>query len=405
MDLTDFLLNLALTQEDQSTKATETMETAKKPIDPNMAKLNKQLLNEAKNGNLPKIQFLLEAGADVNGTNDDEANLFDEGLTPIMLAVCNGHTDVVAFLIKSGANVNARKKILGEPILEYAAINGDIPTSKILIKAGADTNAIIDDHANESLLMEICSRKCIYPHIVELLINNGAKVNAKSKYGKTALMCAAKRGSKPTVALLIERNAEINEKDEFNYTALSYAVRENHFDIALYLLSKMSSKQIEEEFSYPKLEAWLFSKLPSANEEQATVIIHVLGKRYTYMNCVNNLGFLYAAQAFASNAYTFLSSILNQDNPENDGHLKKRLHTINSEKQDVVPNKYLPSLTKKRKRSRDEMEENTHPVKKTCTENEKQITSTYRDVEMNKSSSDSESDDEISPAVKSCNKF
>eukprot|EP01051_Picozoa_sp_SAG22_P011330 SAG22_NODE_1079_length_5672_cov_4.668222_2_plen_171_part_00 len=57
-----------------------------------------------------------------------------------------------------------------------------------------------------------------------LLLEAQAEVNAKdSKYGKTALMWAARDGHTETVRLLLEAQAEVNAKDNASYTALMWA--------------------------------------------------------------------------------------------------------------------------------------------------------------------------------------
>jgi len=60
---------------------------------------------------------------------------------------------------------------------------------------------------------------------VELLLKKGANVNAKDKYGGTALMYAAVKGHKEVVELLIENGADVNAKNIMGKTALMSASR------------------------------------------------------------------------------------------------------------------------------------------------------------------------------------
>lgn len=62
---------------------------------------------------------------------------------------------------------------------------------------------------------------------VQLLIENGANVNAREIDGKTALMMAASHGHTETAKLLIENGADINTKDEDGNTTLMWAAEEN----------------------------------------------------------------------------------------------------------------------------------------------------------------------------------
>jgi ankyrin repeat protein len=52
-----------------------------------------------------------------------------------------------------------------------------------------------------------------HTEIVQLLLEKGADVNAKNKYGRTALIYATERGYTEIVQLLLEKGADVNAKD------------------------------------------------------------------------------------------------------------------------------------------------------------------------------------------------
>jgi len=58
---------------------------------------------------------------------------------------------------------------------------------------------------------------------VRLLLENGANVNARDRYGWTALMWAVFKGYKEIVKLLLENGADVNVRDFFGNTALKFA--------------------------------------------------------------------------------------------------------------------------------------------------------------------------------------
>ena len=71
------------------------------------------------------------------------------------------------------------------------------------------------------------------------LLDQGADVNAKFRYGTTALFKAAERGHVEIVKLLLERGADATVKDTFyGATAMTWALDGDHLDVVDVLLQK-----------------------------------------------------------------------------------------------------------------------------------------------------------------------
>ena len=71
------------------------------------------------------------------------------------------------------------------------------------------------------------------------LLDQGAEVNAKFRYGTTALFKAAERGHLEIVKLLLARGADVTVKDTFyGATALTWALDNDHLEIVTLLLQK-----------------------------------------------------------------------------------------------------------------------------------------------------------------------
>jgi hypothetical protein len=77
------------------------------------------------------------------------------------------------------------------------------------------------------------------PVEVKAVLDRGADVNAKFRYGATALFKAAERGHTEVVRLLIERGADVNIKDTFyGATAMTWALDKGHTGVVRAILAK-----------------------------------------------------------------------------------------------------------------------------------------------------------------------
>jgi ankyrin repeat protein len=147
--------------------------------------------------------------------------------TPLHLA----HSpEIAAVLIENGANVNLKNES-GSTALMIAVSNGMLDFVKLLIKHGADVNAL-DVESNSSLHIA-CNTMIDNFEIVKMLIESGAKVNSRDKEGRTPLMIASLGdfceggecypSNKRIIRLLLKYGADLNIKDNNNETALDYA--------------------------------------------------------------------------------------------------------------------------------------------------------------------------------------
>jgi len=164
----------------------------------------KDIWEAAKQGDVDAVKQFIVAGEDVNAKGGE----WD--MTPLHLAVREGHKEIVEILIAEGAPLNA-KGVGGFTPLHLAAEEGH--------KAVAD-----------------------------LLISNGADVNAKNEYGSTPLFYATADGQKEIAELLIAKGAEVNAKASNGtllLTPLDSAIKRKHTETAN-LLRKHGAKTAEE---------------------------------------------------------------------------------------------------------------------------------------------------------------
>ncbi len=75
--------------------------------------------------------------------------------------------------------------------------------------------------------------------VVKQLLDKGADVNSKNRYGSTPLFFACDRGHFEIAKLLIDKGADMNVKDTFyNASALSWAMNKKHDDIVTLMIEK-----------------------------------------------------------------------------------------------------------------------------------------------------------------------
>src|SRR5882724_388568 len=188
------------------------------------------LLAAARSGDTSLARLLLSARANTEAKNA-------KGQTPLILAVEQDSVDMVKVLIESKANFVVFDR-RGDSPLSKASQKGfpeGVEMTQLLLSAGADPNL-----ASESGWTPLMSAEAFNYRepwgasshiIVDELLKRGARVNARSKKGTTAMIEAAGHPSRDDasfVADLIAAGADVNVADEDGETALMAAAENGH---------------------------------------------------------------------------------------------------------------------------------------------------------------------------------
>lgn len=129
----------------------------------------------AKSGNAQIAKLLIEKGADVN------ARSRSTGITPLMLAIRHNHRAVIDVLIFHKADISMACGLEGGSSPLHVAVKfGFIDIVEILLNNGADINAITELHSTPLYLSE----KYGHEEISKLLTSQGAIINTKDIFGK-----------------------------------------------------------------------------------------------------------------------------------------------------------------------------------------------------------------------------
>src|SRR5262245_61623627 len=203
------------------------------------------------NGSAPMLDRLLKAGADPNGS------LSAAGDTAIMMAARTGKPEALRMLVESGANVNARETWGGTTALMWAVSEGHAEAATMLVAAGADVNARsnyvaaangrgfegrtpvgnrtdpkTEEFASGWLTPLMLAVREGDVELARILVKAGADVNAVAGDGKTALALAVFNGNYEAASFLVDSKADVNKADAQRFTPLFWAVDRRNMETA-----------------------------------------------------------------------------------------------------------------------------------------------------------------------------
>lgn len=158
----------------------------------------------AETGEEEVLRLLLEKGAKANATVRRPYSPAVE--SALMIAAQHGHEGCVKLLLAHGADPRFTSDY--GSALHYAAMTHRVAIARLLIDLGVDVNLParrISSFRNDyglTPLMYAAMTERNDPALVQLLIERGAKLDAQTAAGETALMLAQQRGETRIVAAL-----------------------------------------------------------------------------------------------------------------------------------------------------------------------------------------------------------
>jgi ankyrin repeat protein len=167
---------------------------------------SQRLMAAITNNDLDTVKQLIQSGVDLE-TRYPRVNSFNDYHTPLLVAARDGHTEIVAELLKAGADVNASEPVFGAVPLHKAVYNGHVEITRMLVEQpGINLNfqGATNGYTPVHDALWHGYREC-----AEILINAGAKLNLKGHDGKTPLDIATEVfGSEDAIAKLIQSKLE-----------------------------------------------------------------------------------------------------------------------------------------------------------------------------------------------------
>lgn len=276
--LNDNLLRIGLMRSSEKGKVTATHYLLEQGASPNSTTINRAspLLRAVASGHVAIVQLLVEKGADLEVADKD-------GRTALMTAAWKNHWHILSILLSKGANPNTKdhrgRNVLhnlaadtqsdwGDSVIElllrqnisldgiegqdelkrsplhWACTTGKKRLAEQLLtrarKPIADVNAVEIREKTALHMAATHSRD----DIVEMLIQYGANVNARSDGGWTPLHNACEKTTEKIVRILLAAGGEINAKLLNGMTPLHVAAQSGDIQIVKCLLERKDIKRV-----------------------------------------------------------------------------------------------------------------------------------------------------------------
>jgi len=250
-----------------------------------------------------QVAKLVENGADVTVRDD-------ENISCLHWAAINNRSDLCAYLISKGAEVDALGGELMATPLQWAVRHAHLATTRTLLQHGADP-AIKDVQGYNSLHLavqfgtqfvthETCPAACA----AYILAKTGIDVDTTDAEGRTPLMWAAIKDFQPdTARLLLGFGASINAQDNGGQTALHHAVLHSNYSACKTLVEDGARYDIasNEDKGGVTVADILYDRkrppsmmqhliLPPAPSDPILDIVHADPTRYNLMLCLPFFG-------------------------------------------------------------------------------------------------------------------
>ena len=198
-------------------------------------------------GHTDIVQYLVSSGAPVDAPNED-------GVTSLMCACRNNRSEIAHFLLTHGADPNIQDQN-NTTALHSACYSQMTSSVELLLAHGADPN-ICGKNKVTALTFACCKHSgcTMDPSIPVLLLSAGADPSAQDNEGYTALMIASRCGYKEGVSVLLNAGANVNIQNIFGATALHEAAKNGFLAISELLLASGAQSSLIDSIGMTPLD-------------------------------------------------------------------------------------------------------------------------------------------------------
>ncbi|PYH91817.1 ankyrin, partial [Aspergillus ellipticus CBS 707.79] len=249
----------------------------------------------AENRHFILANFLLKKGANLEARND-------RGYTPlswmiVKLVACNA---IVEFLLDKGAGIEGKGENGYSPLM-MAIFRSDYLTARLLLERGAYIET--RNKQNQTPLMVAISKGPT--NIVDVLLERGADMEARDEENRTPLIIAVFAGEMTMTKFLFERGADIEVRDKDNRTPLLIAYSEGNMKMTGFLLERGANINVKDNEGFTLLSM-------AVRYEDNQEVVRLFLEKGADIHAEDNEGFTPLSWAMSMNDHTMVQILLDK---------------------------------------------------------------------------------------------
>ena len=244
-------------------------------------------------GNVDALNILLDA-TERRVASERFVNIFDRNkkdrrqLAPLHYAVIYENLDCIKKLVQSGARLDVAFKT-SHPI-HMASLLGKEDVVRLLLELGADKDAP-DYESNATPVMYASFGG--YISVIDVLLGQGAFLDAEDRNGMTALLVAGVAENVPVIAMLLQRSVKPIMSSYDGKVILPWTVLNAEHPELRELLRRFKRDVIDAK--YPMFERTLLMKSilclkDEALMESVSVLLEMAGNDLRFVNAQDSMG-------------------------------------------------------------------------------------------------------------------
>ncbi|MDJ0617571.1 MAG: ankyrin repeat domain-containing protein [Calothrix sp. MO_192.B10] len=198
-----------------------------------------------RSGNLDKVRYLLDAGADINYRKPHGYDVLIDAMFGRDISQDENLIPMLYLLISRGASVDGVSSYC-ESAIRVASRAGRFDAVKLLLAAGADANQLQWTELMYSIAFGSLEE-------IKTLLSAGADINVYDSWDRTPWLLSLQVGEVEKAKLLLSYGANRDDCGLCGKTPLMYAIENNHIEVLQWLIAEGYDVEATDEFGITPL--------------------------------------------------------------------------------------------------------------------------------------------------------